>query len=881
VENHVPISSSCPSRERLEQLLLGRIFGADADSLVEHLENCGECQASAQGVQAADTLVDAIRELPDRSPLEDPVVDQLIERVSGLLNDAPVEESGLEMLDPPVQPDELGRLGPYRVLRVLGRGGMGLVFQAEELPLGRLVALKVVRPSLAANLTIRRRFLREARAVAAIDDERIVPIYHTGEERGIPYIAMQLLEGQTLDEYLRDFEQASGRRAVWVDVAVAVGREVALGLAAAHQRGVIHRDVKPGNIFLKGTAPLTVKLLDFGLARGVEEELSLTHPGVAAGTPAYVAPEQVAGGPIDTSCDLFSLGCTLYRMVTGRTPFDVEPLTARRPDIAHPCIAPPRNVNPDVPQELSDLILRLLATDPARRPASAHDVALQLAGIGACLASSESGGMHSTSPANSPKGRRRATLLAAIGVTLILFTATAYQVLLKHDIAGIADTPFEAWLGQVALLSERERVEAVVDKLQELNPGFDGQISTRFEEGRLVELQFITDAVSDIRPVGALRNLEVLACRGSESAKGQLEDLRTVTNLASLAYLDFSANRVHDLSPLQGLPLRELIGWANPIEDLRPLEKLPLITLDVSFIFAADLSPLAQLQLTKLLVRAPYALDFVPLERLPLREIHCDFRPNRHARSLRAIRTLQLINDLPAADFWSAFDARKKSMKQWLPRVIRLPAEQRLEAVLARLRELNPEFDDTWYPTIEGGEVVELQFFVDKVTDVSPLRAFTRLTRLKILGTEPGKGRLFDLDPLRDLPLELVNVTNTQVAELSVLRRMPIKAVICTSTPVRDLSPLRALTVVYLDCRSSRVDDLAPLKGLKITYLDVSDCPISDFSPLRELPVDRLFGSFDRQRDGELLDSMTSLKEINGHPAAEFLQTFADPATEE
>src|SRR4051812_16155442 len=173
-------------------------------------------------------------------------------------------------LAPPQQPDELGRLGPYRVLAVLGAGGMGIVFRAEDPQLARLVALKAMLPALAASDSARQRFLREARAAAAIKHDHIVTIHQVGEDRGAPFLAMEFLEGEPLDARL----QREGK--LPVAEVLRIGREIALGLAAAHKRELIHRDIKPANVWLEGDPGALatgvggrVKILDFGLARAV------------------------------------------------------------------------------------------------------------------------------------------------------------------------------------------------------------------------------------------------------------------------------------------------------------------------------------------------------------------------------------------------------------------------------------------------------------------------------------------------------------------------------------------------------------------------------------------------------------------------------------
>src|SRR5262245_32570639 len=272
-----------------------------------------------------------------------------------------------EFLAPAEGPDELGRLGHYRVLRVLGSGGMGIVFEAEDVQLQRRVALKAMKPCVVTPAN-RERFQYEARATAAIEHDHIVTIYQVGEDRGVPYLAMKLLQGQSME----DKPKAEGG---WLPVAevLRIGREVAEGLEAAHAKGLIHRDIKPANIWLEGERG-RVKIVDFGLARAAEVDFNLTQEGLVMGTPAYMSPEQADDKPLDHRCDLFSLGGVLYRSVTGQLPFKgkdsmaiMMALATKRPD-------PPREVDPMVPVSLSDLIMQMLAKDPDDRPPTAKAV---------------------------------------------------------------------------------------------------------------------------------------------------------------------------------------------------------------------------------------------------------------------------------------------------------------------------------------------------------------------------------------------------------------------------------------------------------------------------------------------------------------------------
>jgi formylglycine-generating enzyme required for sulfatase activity len=249
---------------------------------------------------------------------------------------------------------------------------MGVVFLAEDVQLKRPVALKVLKSGAADNPAARERFVREAQAAAALEHEHIVTIYQVGEAGGVPFLAMQWLKGMSLEERLKR------PGALSVPQVLRLGRQIACGLAAAHARGLVHRDIKPGNLWLEAEHGGRIRILDFGLARAVADEVHLTQPGAIVGTPAYMAPEQARGEKVDHRCDLFSLGVVLYRLATGQLPFRGNNTVAVLAALTLDTPAPPRQVNPAVPPPLSDLIVQLLAKDPAGRPASAGEVADRL-----------------------------------------------------------------------------------------------------------------------------------------------------------------------------------------------------------------------------------------------------------------------------------------------------------------------------------------------------------------------------------------------------------------------------------------------------------------------------------------------------------------------
>jgi WD40 repeat protein/tRNA A-37 threonylcarbamoyl transferase component Bud32 len=392
--------SSCPSVEELKQFARGTLEPASAEGVIGHLRQCRTCLSVLESTPIDDTLIEALlTQSSAAGPGEKAEIEGLIGRLRKLAGAAaadpqataaaapePAAGQRLDFLAPPQGAGEIGRLGGYRVLSVLGSGGMGMVLAAEDVRLKRKVALKVMKPDLAARQAARQRFLREAEASAAVRSDHVVTIYQVGEEGAATFLAMEYLEGMSLDDWLK-----KGRTPTLAQAA-RIGREIALGLAAAHERGLIHRDVKPANVWLESRpAPLSprgrgvggegfrVKLLDFGLARSQSEEGQLTQSGDIVGTPAYMAPEQARGEKVDHRCDLFSLGVVLYRLTTGRLPFGGDNTIAVLTALALDTPPAPREVNPDIPPRFSALIERLMAKKREQRPATAKEVADELA----------------------------------------------------------------------------------------------------------------------------------------------------------------------------------------------------------------------------------------------------------------------------------------------------------------------------------------------------------------------------------------------------------------------------------------------------------------------------------------------------------------------
>ncbi len=271
----------------------------------------------------------------------------------------------------PPTPDEsgqrLGTLGPYRVLQTLGKGGMGQVFLAEDTRLKRTVALKTMHKKYASSSISRRRFIHEARAMAAIKHDHVVTVYEVGEHKGQPFLAMELLKGESLEQRLQTVQQLPYREAF------EYGRQIANGLAAAHQQGIIHRDIKPANLWLEQPQG-RIKILDFGLAMAGGVTDSLFSRDAVVGTPAYLAPEQCQGETVDERCDLYSLGVVLYQLCCGKPPLTASTVYEQLIKIISYEAPRPEQLCADLPGPLADIIVKLLSKEPHDRYHSASEV---------------------------------------------------------------------------------------------------------------------------------------------------------------------------------------------------------------------------------------------------------------------------------------------------------------------------------------------------------------------------------------------------------------------------------------------------------------------------------------------------------------------------
>jgi hypothetical protein len=645
----------CPPPDALRAALLGRAPSDLLEFVSAHVPVCPTCAAAveeAHTIEVARAVVPlaALREapLPPR-PTDDELAD-LSSRLAGLVL-------------PPVPSHTLpDQLGPYRVKEQLGVGGMGVVYRAEDTALGRDVAIKVLRPGADRDPLYIERFAREARALAAVRHDHVVTVFQvgeaaTGDGRSVPFLAMELLRGRTLQDWLRTNPPppAAG--------VARIGRQAAGGLAAAHARGLLHRDVKPANIWLEAPdgwteaspdalpAVARVKLIDFGLARTAGDG----RADGRAGTPGYMPPEQARGGALDARSDLFALGCVLYELSTGTRAFPADGSFPEPPPI-------PAAVARAAPR-LAALIQRLVAVDPADRPTSAGEVERELAEAETAR----------TPAARSGWSRAIRRRVIAVGVTACVVAAavvlwpgpspepepalpTAVQAPLPR-LSFPEGPPDDEWCRKAAQRLPKEQFKLVTAKLVETNQGFTAKGASGWIEPELViRYTLKSNAVRDIRAVRGLPEMKFFGVMGVPPDGGNLTDLSPLAGLPVRYLTLHDQTRLRDLSPLKGCPLFHLDVRRTAVDSLADVPGELLEELAITGSKISDLSAVARMpRLRRLECNDCPIVSLEPLAGTGLRALLADVRTTRDLSILKRIPHLEKINDVDAAEFYRTF----------------------------------------------------------------------------------------------------------------------------------------------------------------------------------------------------------------------------------
>jgi Leucine-rich repeat (LRR) protein len=408
------------------------------------------------------------------------------------------------------------------------------------------------------------------------------------------------------------------------------------------------------------------------------------------------------------------------------------------------------------------------------------------------------------------------------------------------------------WEKSLADLPPEARVKAVHARLKTLNAGYDSsQAEHHIAHGRITRLRLASPALKDVSPLRALTDLREL---------------------------ELPSTGVSDLSPLRNSKLTLLVLDGSKIADLRPLRDMKeLAILSLASTPVRDLSPLEGLDLARLTVTACPSADLSGLRRVKLRELHCDFDPKRDTETLKSMPSLEQINGVPVEEFW-----RKSRPTE--PVAVPVPAPMdALGVALARLKELNPDWEGRETHAMENGTVVELVIVALGITDIAPLAPLKSLRKLDVSGywsrseNREYRSRLSDLSPLRGLKLKEFMAHHTEVRDLGPLEGMPLEYLELTSTPLQSLAPLRGMRLKYLDVAFCDVRNIAPVAGMPLVELRMDHNEITDFSPLRGLPLTILNAALDPVRHHALVESIKTLVRVNGAPASEFLQAATPP----
>ncbi len=866
--------SACPSRDDLQRMVLGQLADEPSERIQQHLDRCDTCVGTLQQCVASDEFLEAVRAVrgaaANPTKTMDLPLDWMRSAVSTWLQSYDRTQSGntalpapvmdfRSLLSPPQSAEEIGRIADFRVLRVLGVGGMAVVFETEDSQLKRHVALKLMHPEIAAKPGGAERFFREAQSAAALKHEHVVAIHQVGMHGQTPFIALELLRGETLENYLVRQQQLS------VHEIIRIGREIASGLGAAHSRGLVHRDIKPANIWLEAAETPTpvvtppnrnsrvkdslpagkVKILDFGCAKTWAGESGITYPGLLIGTPAYMAPEQLAGRVVDPRADLFSLGCVLYRMAGGRTPFGAEDLLSVARALALEEPSSVLTLNRQVPPALSELIAELLSKSPDQRPASAQAVIDRLATIEEELTAQrfadKTPGRESA--AQSPVGsRQRKTWIVGIATglaALVLLSAATWFVFGAHALPLATAMSKQSEGQSTAATNHQSQVEAIGDldrraALWVLSRGGSVTLTSSHRSGPIdvqpsqtlptddfklvkVRLENADLKAADLEHLSDLTNLEDLILTGTHTTDAALGQLRGLTKLTSLILdrtqlTDVGLSHLAGMTALKTLSLKHTSVTDVGLRHLEGLSNVKDLALEGTHISDAGL---------------PHLLHLSALNILDLTNTTVSDAGLKQLQSLSQLESLRLngtrVTDAGLKEL-ATFKKLHVLMLEWTPVT---------DAGMKYLQGL-PQLDKLW---LRGTRVTN-----------AGLQDLRGLTKLSVLGltllpvTDAGLRELSSLTKLQHLVLDRTRVTDAGLLHLKGMKDLYSLYLGETSVTeaglahLKDLKNLRALGLYGLTgITDTALPGIARLHGLEEVDLRETHLSVKAVGDLKAL----------------------------------------------
>ncbi len=673
----------------------------------------------------------------------------------------------------------LGEIGPYKLLAKLGQGGMGTVYKALHTRLEKVVALKVLPADRLRDPDAVARFEREMKAVGKLDHPHIVRALDAGDADGRHFLVMEYVEGIDLGALIKH------NGPLGVADACELIRQAALGLQAAHSRGMVHRDIKPRNVMLAAQefGPPVVKVLDLGLARlsvsRASEANDLTETGHIMGTVDYMAPEQAGDAhSVDIRADVYSLGATLYTLLTGGSVFEGRPYKTfmqKLSALATEPIPPIRERREGIPDELATIVHRMLATDPVERFASPAEVADTLEPFAA--------------------GTDLAALLAAVPIEFTESVATGPAVTRTRPASGSPDRAAED--------DSRDETVPHQTALQETLPE---ELAPKVIVGSLRQRRDSTPwfrrsvAVVAVGLAGILVLAAILLSLRTPYGEVVVE-LPEDVPAEWAKQLKIEVRGDGDVQVVDAAS-----GWSIDVK--KGKYAVQLAGGDDRFAIEEDSVTVTRGKKT-----------FVRVTLVPPPS------PSSRAAGGEGIAAVWK----PTSEQQAFFDA-----------VAKLSPEDQIEKVREKLVEVNPQFDGKAKYKIESGAVVEFSFVSDEVTDIWPVRAFSELQTLQCAASSYHEAKLADLSPLTGLHLTTLACFSTRVSDLSPLSGMPLKSLYIGSTQVSDLSPLTGMELQVLHCEQTRITDLSPLEHMPLSDLRFYRTNVSDLSPLTGMPLTML-----------------------------------------
>ncbi len=766
-----------------------------AHELVELDEtgDVGRARTTVNLYHHLQTLAQALQQPPPADDyFDEPECRQVVELVQGL-GRRQTTHSGEPAV--PAAPD-LEHLGQYKLLNKMGEGGMGAVYRALHTRLEKIVAIKLLPRERVPKPDAVARFEREMKAVGQLDHPNIVSAMDAGEVDGTRYLVMECVSGIDLSQLV------SRHGPIPAAEACEMIRQAALGLQAAHLRGMVHRDIKPGNLMLavSDDGPPMVKVLDLGLAQladGQPGGEDLTSTGQLMGTIDYMAPEQGDNlHGVDIRADIYALGATLYKLLTAQAVFSgpqYQTVTQKLLALAHDPVPPLQALRPDIPPDVVEIVHKMLAKLPDDRYATPIEVAKALEAPAAAanlydlaevVRDERTQDLASYSHSTASGYRSRFVETAPDHEALATPIATSKPPIRRRRplIMALAALPLLALLGAWLLSLRTPYGEVIVE-------------------------------VADDVPAEVRKSLKV-----ELSGNGEVRIAEATNRWA----IDVSEGKYH-------------VQVANDNADQLQLNQDSVRVLrDQKTLLRVSLKPALQDKRT-----AP------------------DNSPSP-APTIVASPEKSSVETEPPAESKSP----EELQREFKAMVAALPAEEQVAAVEKKLRELNPNIDGRVEHEILDGKVVMCMVTGRHIEQIWPVSSLVHLRTLLLYGWSNGprmpvtdlssiadlqlttfscfRTMVSDISPLRGMPLEQVSTSNSAVSDLTPLEGMKLKQASFHHSPLRDLAPLRGMPLVQLDCGNSGVSDLSPLRGMPIEELGIRNTPVSDLSPLAGMPLIKL-----------------------------------------